>query len=81
VFFSVLRGGIMGKAQKSGEVAEPSGGENGYPRRLAEVYCKAAKDSLTSYYDYIPYRHKCQVTIIKNRKKRCFFAIFFAFQA
>ena len=71
----------MVKAQKSGEVAEPSGGENGYPRRLAEVYCKAAKGSETSHHDYTQYRHKCQVTITKNRKKRCFFAIFFAFQA
>lgn len=34
------------KAQKSGEVAEPSGGENGYPHRLAEVYIKAAKAAL-----------------------------------
>ena len=36
-FLSVLRG-FFGKAQKDGEVAEPSGGENGYLRRLAEVY-------------------------------------------
>ncbi len=27
------------KAQKDGEVAEPSGGGNGDPHRLAEVYC------------------------------------------
>ena len=77
---TVLKPQNSRKAQKSGEVAEPSGGENGDPRRLAEVYNNAAKGSLIPHYYYIPYRHKCQVTIRENSKKLHFFSHFSRFR-
>ena len=55
-------------AQKSGEEVSPSGGENGCSRSLAEVYSKAAINSLNSMHFTIPKMHRkvnnnsCEIT-------------------
>lgn len=63
-------------AQKNGEVVGPSGGENGGPRSLAEVYIKAAKTALVSTHSYyIVGFSESQAQKPKNSKKHYIFPI------